>query len=230
MDIVYLIKDLLKTKNLQQWINNRYQPDSNTILIDKRAFPIVITTDSFKLYTNPDIKTYNIPFMKFDFSNLKPTDTVIDIGANIGAYSLFFARKCKYVYAFEPVTFEELNENIALNNFSNIKAFEYGLGDGNVWNITWRGATKLVKTLMFTEILTLSPEASILKCNCEGGEWFINPSDLDQFKKITIELHFFNYCKPNSKLIDYLIDERKGSIVGFQNYPEKQMTIDIINS
>lgn len=230
MDIVYLIKDLLRTRNIQQWINNRYQPDENIVLIDKRVFPIVITSNNFKLHTDQDIKTFNIPLIECDFSSLTANNIVLDIGANIGSYTLFFAGKCKYVYAFEPVTYGELNRNIALNDFANIKTFECGLGDGNCQKITWRGITKQVKTLPFTELLTLSPGASILKCNCEGGEWFINPVDLDQFNKILIELHFFEECKINQKLIDYLMFKRNGKIIGFQEYPNKQITIYINHS
>ncbi len=54
----------------------------------------------------------------------------IDIGANVGAYSLILAKKLKnlVVIAIEPETknFDLLKKNIALNNLSNITALNQG--------------------------------------------------------------------------------------------------------
>jgi FkbM family methyltransferase len=62
-------------------------------------------------------------------------DTLIDIGANVGMYSIWAAatRKVK-VYSFEPesMNYALLNKNILLNNLmGNIKAFPCGLSDKN---------------------------------------------------------------------------------------------------
>ena len=50
-------------------------------------------------------------------------DTVLDIGANTGYYSLVAASKAKQVYAFEPATSirQLLEKNITLNKINNIK-------------------------------------------------------------------------------------------------------------
>lgn len=67
---------------------------------------------------------------------LKPGDCFLDIGANIGLFSLN-ASVCVgdtgAVYAFEPapVTYERLKDNIALNKFCNIKTENIGLSDTN---------------------------------------------------------------------------------------------------
>lgn len=58
---------------------------------------------------------------------------IMDIGANIGNHSLYFARFCKpgHVYAFEPVpaTYEILARNIELNNYGEvISIYNYGVG------------------------------------------------------------------------------------------------------
>jgi FkbM family methyltransferase len=50
-------------------------------------------------------------------------NVVLDIGANVGVFTLFAARKTRHaVYAFEPSpqTFETLTRNIAANNLRNI--------------------------------------------------------------------------------------------------------------
>ncbi|KKI50389.1 FkbM family methyltransferase [Christensenella hongkongensis] len=54
---------------------------------------------------------------------LKPGMRVLDIGANLGIYSLYAARKQCEVYAFEPTPniFNLLNENFKMNGFENYK-------------------------------------------------------------------------------------------------------------
>lgn len=64
-----------------------------------------------------------------------PEDAVIlDIGANIGNHTLYWAKqnKIKKVYSFEPVksTFEVLKTNVDLNEFNNkVKLLNIGLSD-----------------------------------------------------------------------------------------------------
>lgn len=66
-------------------------------------------------------------------NNIKQNCIFIDIGANIGYYTLLASRLLNsnsYIYSFEPVTetFKVLNENIDLNNINNVKAFKIALG------------------------------------------------------------------------------------------------------
>lgn len=69
------------------------------------------------------------------FSNyLQEGMTVLDIGANLGVYALYFARcvgQMGRVFAFEPVptTFARLKEHIALNNAANIFPVPFALSD-----------------------------------------------------------------------------------------------------
>lgn len=66
------------------------------------------------------------------FFSLLPDDGVfIDIGANIGWYSILAAMSGANVYAFEPMpeTYQRLTRNIALNSVPQIKTFAVGLGE-----------------------------------------------------------------------------------------------------
>ena len=65
---------------------------------------------------------------------VKPGDICWDIGANIGFYTCFLASRVKStgsVVAFEPAarTCDYLQENVALNAFTNVTVVNKGLGD-----------------------------------------------------------------------------------------------------
>jgi FkbM family methyltransferase len=65
--------------------------------------------------------------------NLNPGSVIIDVGANIGLFSLFALKHCKYdavIYSFEPIpdSFECLKRNLA--PFSNkVQLYNMGIGD-----------------------------------------------------------------------------------------------------
>jgi FkbM family methyltransferase len=65
---------------------------------------------------------------------LQPTDNVIEVGANIGAHTVFLARDlCPkgLVHAFEPrrALFQLLCANLALNDMTNVFAHQLALGE-----------------------------------------------------------------------------------------------------
>lgn len=64
---------------------------------------------------------------------LKPDMVFVDVGANMGEYTLFAAKRLTRgkVLAFEPFPkiLTLLNENIRLNNFSSIQVLPYGLSN-----------------------------------------------------------------------------------------------------
>ena len=64
---------------------------------------------------------------------LRSDDVVLEVGANIGYYALIEARICRKIYAAEPhpSNFARLNENIALNKFTNIETFNVAFGAEN---------------------------------------------------------------------------------------------------
>jgi FkbM family methyltransferase len=64
---------------------------------------------------------------------LKPDSNVVEIGANIGAHTVFIARDicpAGKVYAFEPrrLSFQMLCANVALNGLTNVFAFQKAVG------------------------------------------------------------------------------------------------------
>ena len=73
-------------------------------------------------------------------SLLQPTDTVLDIGANIGCTSLLFGDLARQVYSFEPspTTHRWLVENVQRAKLNNIEPLNLGLGkDAGTFELTF---------------------------------------------------------------------------------------------
>lgn len=66
---------------------------------------------------------------------LRPADVFLDIGANIGYFSLLAAHRqsSATIFSFEPVgmVFERLKGNISLNKVENVRAINAGVGEMN---------------------------------------------------------------------------------------------------
>lgn len=81
----------------------------------------------------------NIYFKLFDYEDsmflldhLNEDDLFVDVGANVGHFSLLAASKKAKVIAIEPIpdTFRRLNENVVLNNFEKlINLLNIGVAD-----------------------------------------------------------------------------------------------------
>jgi len=74
------------------------------------------------------------PTLEIIMRSLRAGDVFLDIGANVGVYTLLSARavgKAGCVVAFEPEIrrFERLLENLTLNGFRNVRPFRVALGE-----------------------------------------------------------------------------------------------------
>lgn len=70
---------------------------------------------------------------------LRKGDIFVDVGANIGIYSVLAAKAVGpsgVVYAFEPVgkIFERLVNNVQLNHFKNVRCYRLGLSSSEGWD------------------------------------------------------------------------------------------------
>ena len=65
--------------------------------------------------------------------NLQEFDYFIDIGSNIGFYSIYFASKYKNlnIMSFEPIkeNYNQINRSALINNYQKINTFNYALSD-----------------------------------------------------------------------------------------------------
>ena len=91
-----------------------------TFLIRPESTDISIIKEVIERNTYTISSIDNIPDM-----TIKKGNTVVDIGAHIGSFSILAASKGAMVYSFEPVqeSFDLLSENIKLNRLPNITAF-----------------------------------------------------------------------------------------------------------
>lgn len=127
--------------------------------------------------------------MRWLLDQMKPDQCFIDVGANVGIYSLHASRRLGAhgkVHAFEPTpeTFETLNQNIQLNRFNNIETHKLALsdhcgilylvaGDRPASNATSTGGSGLsIKALTLDAFRKSHLERKIdfIKVDIEGGE------------------------------------------------------------
>jgi FkbM family methyltransferase len=150
---------------------------------------------------------------------INKTDTVVDIGAHKGYFSIFAANLAKNgkVYAFEPTekNFDFLKKNISLNHKKNVypyklgiaskkskrKIYEYSNQAGGISLIReWFGESDSVKAYNI-ECITMEDlftkckidRINFLKLDCEGSEHeilFNTPSKfMKRIDKIGMEYH-----------------------------------------
>ena len=101
-----------------------------------------IVVDGLTMYLNPRDRVITPSMLAYGtwepvetsllLDNLRPGDTVIDVGANVGYYTLLAARKVGprgKVVAFEPdpESFSFLKRNVKANGFTNVVLEQKGL-------------------------------------------------------------------------------------------------------
>jgi len=86
---------------------------------DDRVIGQRIAVDKFEKYETALI-----------FGQINKNSVIIDVGANIGYYTVLMAKFVKKVYAFEPEkeAFEILKKNIKENNLKNVVLFNKAVG------------------------------------------------------------------------------------------------------
>lgn len=141
---------------------------------------------------------------EYRFDDLRPADRVLDIGANVGGFCIRAARTSAHVTAVEPVTTHLLRENIRLNNVS-VQVIDGALGRGRPEEISWDDCRVVSPTYTLWDLITMAGGCDFLKCDCEGAEWFINPPELHNIRRIEMEIHMPPIGgPPNPALLEYI--------------------------
>jgi hypothetical protein len=174
--------------------------------------PDIITRDhvQFRVSDAPYRQITEVP--EYEFSDIRPDDHVLDIGANVGAFCIRAARLAPHVSAAEPVTADLLEENVRLNH-ADVRIIRGALGTGTPAEISWDGCRLISPTYTLGNLIDIAGGCDFLKCDCEGAEWLIQPRELHGIRRIEMELHIPPISgPPNPALLDYIGDHYQFSI------------------
>ena len=180
--------------------------------------------------------------------NLSHNDVVIDVGANVGMFSIYVNKKfgCKII-AFEPVkqNYDNFVRNILLNklNPDDFEIYNYAVTDksGDVvkigiqeWNLG--GSSMFYANHLNNETATtvdlndyITTDCKFLKLDCEGAEYYILPSIMDKinvFDYIGIEFHFIE----NSEFDGYKSHELLRKVFKGKLFPNELTRMPKISS
>ncbi len=185
----------------------------------------VNTSDAFVLSEVWKTKTY----IDEDF-NIKKNDIIIDIGANIGAFSILAAKSASNgkVFAYEPnkENYDMLKKNKVLNNLHNLFLFDLAVSGNNgyidfftsklndgghsIYSTDSKKAAK-VKSTTLSDIFKANnlKKINYLKIDAEGAEYDIllnTPAEIiRKVDKIVLEYHdYFNHDHDYKDLKEYL--------------------------
>ena len=179
---------------------------------------IIVLRNGFRINMSShphDLMTFFGVFLRKDYGFIKPGSIVIDIGANIGIFSLYTVQSgAKKVYAFEPSkeAFEILVSNIKSNNLiEKIIPINKAVSDQDNLKILFPMVSSpynmingiINDQLEYCEIYTITlskfiteldiERVDLLKLDCEGAEFVILPSlnqnSLSRINDIRMEYH-----------------------------------------
>jgi FkbM family methyltransferase len=177
---------------------------------------LVELRNGLKIYLSEhkhDIITIFVIFVREDYGKIPSDSRIIDIGANIGVFSLYAARNgaCR-IFAYEPnsESFQRLLQNIQANRLENVIApFQLAVTDRNGENVKFPkkssaynsilGADdasdfEMIETINLATITENIERVDLLKIDCEGSEYDIllksGKGVFDKMQNIRMEYHY----------------------------------------
>jgi FkbM family methyltransferase len=129
--LLFRVYDINRPTRKRAKIYDKIYPVYRATIMGER---IKLYCPNFKVFKRCDSFARKEPETVEWINSFSPLDTLFDIGANIGLYSLLAAKKGLRVVAFEPESqnFAVLNANIFLNKLDcQIRALSLALANGN---------------------------------------------------------------------------------------------------
>jgi FkbM family methyltransferase len=173
---------------------------------------------------------FNSDLMEVNKLNFSENPVIIDIGANVGIVSFYFAKKYPNakIFAYEPhpLNFQNLVKGIEVNNITNIYPFNLAVfseSDMDVKiflhenNTSASSVFRFLSSDPFVEVKTISLKDIIkqnnisyidfLKIDCEGAEFdILENTDMFYHENIPIENMFIEFHRFMEKLENKSVD------------------------
>lgn len=195
------------------------------ILMLKNNLKIKLRKNSTDIYAFTNIWIWEE--YKNKILTIGKNDTIIDIGAHIGLFSLYASQFCTdgKIYSFEPMklNFDLLSFNINLNKIKNIKSFQkavsnesgilklYLNSDGAAHSVFQKGETyEDVESTTLKEIMDSNDIGfcNLLKLDCEGSEYIIlNSLPESYYQRIQNIVMEYHLAKEKPELIKNLMNK-----------------------
>lgn len=115
---------------------------NNILDLDDNTFVRLNKDRTFLFYGEEIMERHALDYFGHDSKEYKlalwcrdtfgdPTQCFLDIGANVGLYTVLLAKSFKQTYAFEPITrtYKNLNKSVALNDLDNVETSNVALSD-----------------------------------------------------------------------------------------------------
>ena len=210
----------LRNINWGKLLRDTFNPQSLEILLKSRSLQWALTTALRKqglmvldwsedliveykgLRYKTDLINYPRIFEAYDryrIDEIQKDGVVVDLGANIGSFSVPATTRAKVVYAWEPLFYDRLWENCALNyetpgRFLLSGSAVAGTYSGDIW-VDCQEYGKSVSSVPFRDIKEQVGKIDFLRMDIGGKEWEIHPSELEDIRNLEIEFHFWKGIK-----------------------------------
>ena len=198
IDIIGFVKGLFGSNDRKQFICDNIYNQIYKLLSRKHK---IIGNENAIYHLDKYFYLVDQAINEYDYSDIREIDIVLDIGACVGGFSLEVHKKVDHVYAVEPIFLDELCANLRLNHAKNVAVFTCALGESDTMqHISFVNQTISAPCKSLSEIIELcGGHVDVLKIDCEGGEWCIEPHELEGIRRIEAEIHSFN----NERIEDF---------------------------
>lgn len=197
-----------------------YDPDYVAIKISNFD---TIEVDGCKWYVSDQINMNQRIKGNPWFEGVRDTDIVVDIGANIGAMTIPYAKIAKKVYAVEPLFSEELEANVSLNKLDNVEVIPFGIGTEGWKQVEFDSKCAESPFITFRALKRqIGEQIDFLKMDGEGCEWGVEPPELKGIRELRMEFHIprgkvEEYRKRYEEYIDWMKKEGYDIYVSYVN-------------
>ena len=193
----------LKNPHFQDYVNHRFNEEEYILVNRKFTKNTFCSHEGIYYEISDQLHLLDEIDDEYDFSDVRSTDVVLDIGANVGTVTMPLTKRAKHVYTVEPLYSDVLRRNVAKNKLNNVTILDTGIGTG-FQTLKYRSRSKNVELTSFNDIIKRCGQIDFLKCDCEGCEWNIEPDDLRGIRRIEIEVHKFNGMPSHRKFEEML--------------------------